>query len=126
VVVGGQPAKASLEPLRIAIDRGAEVPIGVQIAWAIRARIGDGTLTPGQRLPGIRELAEATGVNFNTIRVVYQRLECHARADRSPSRAASPQGMQLFPDSLLITPCLPSNRTPCEATDRVLTIGRNS
>jgi len=81
VAVVGQPAKASLEPLRIAIDRDAEVPIGVQIAWAIRARIGDGALTPGQRLPGIRELAEATGVNFNTIRVVYQRLESDGLID---------------------------------------------
>jgi DNA-binding transcriptional regulator YhcF (GntR family) len=75
VAVVGQPGKASLEQLRITINRDAEVPIGVQITWAIRARIGDGTLAPGQRLPGIRELAEATGVNFNTIRVVYQRLE---------------------------------------------------
>ena len=33
-----------LENLGIAIDRRGEVPIGVQIAWAIRARLGDGTL----------------------------------------------------------------------------------
>jgi DNA-binding transcriptional regulator YhcF (GntR family) len=64
-----------LESLRIVIDRKADVPIGVQIAWAIRARIGDGTLNPGQRLPGLRELGEATGVNMNTVRAVYQRLE---------------------------------------------------
>jgi DNA-binding transcriptional regulator YhcF (GntR family) len=68
-------ATQPLESLRIAIDRKDEVPIGVQIAWAIRARIGDGTLCPGQRLPGLRELAEATGVNINTVRAVYQRLE---------------------------------------------------
>lgn len=70
----GSPAQ-QLERLRIAIDRKDEVPIGVQIAWAIRARIGDGTVRPGQRLPGLRELAEATGVNVNTVRAVYQRLE---------------------------------------------------
>jgi DNA-binding transcriptional regulator YhcF (GntR family) len=70
-----QPAAAGLVGLGIAIDRGAEVPIGVQIAWALRARIGDGTLTPGQRIPGLRDLAEATGVNINTVRAVYQRLE---------------------------------------------------
>jgi DNA-binding transcriptional regulator YhcF (GntR family) len=75
VGVGEQSAKAQLDSLCIAIDRDAEVPIGVQIAWTIRARIGDGTLAPGQRLPGLRELAEATGVNFNTVRAVYQRLE---------------------------------------------------
>jgi DNA-binding transcriptional regulator YhcF (GntR family) len=59
----------------LAIDRDAEVPIGVQLAWALRSRIADGRLTPGQRLPGLRELAEAVGVNVNTVRAVYQRLE---------------------------------------------------
>src|SRR5436309_13983353 len=68
-------ATATLDDLRIAIDRNADVPIGVQIAWTIRARIGDGTFAPGQRLPGLRALADATGVNFNTVRAVYQRLE---------------------------------------------------
>jgi len=59
----------------VAIDRDGEVPIGVQLAWALRARIGDGRLTPGERLPGLRELAEALGINANTARAVYQRLE---------------------------------------------------
>src|SRR5271168_4647275 len=59
----------------LAIDREAEVPIGVQLAWALRARIGDGRFKPGQQLPGLRELAEAIGVNVNTVRAVYQRLE---------------------------------------------------
>lgn len=58
-----------------AIDRHAEVPIGVQLVWALRARIRDGRLAPGQRLPGLRELAEALQVNVNTVRSVYQRLE---------------------------------------------------
>jgi DNA-binding transcriptional regulator YhcF (GntR family) len=59
----------------IAIDRAVEVPIGVQLAWALRARIADGRLAPGERLPGLRELAEALGINANTARAVYQRLE---------------------------------------------------
>ena len=61
--------------LDIAIDRDAEIPIGVQLAWALRTRIREGTLAPGDRLPGLREVAEATGVNVNTARTVYQRLE---------------------------------------------------
>jgi DNA-binding transcriptional regulator YhcF (GntR family) len=61
--------------LDIAVDRDAEIPIGVQLAWALRTRIREGTLTPGDRLPGLREVAEATGVNVNTVRTVYQRLE---------------------------------------------------
>jgi DNA-binding transcriptional regulator YhcF (GntR family) len=59
----------------ITVDRDAEVPIGIQLAWALRSRIGDGRLSPGMRLPGLREFADATGVNVNTVRAVYQRLE---------------------------------------------------
>jgi DNA-binding transcriptional regulator YhcF (GntR family) len=59
----------------LAVDRDAEIPIGVQLAWALRSRIRDGVFEPGQRLPGLREVAEATGVNVNTVRSVYQRLE---------------------------------------------------
>jgi DNA-binding transcriptional regulator YhcF (GntR family) len=66
-------AQVDLEDL--AIDRRGEIPIGVQLAWALRARIGDGRLAPGRRLPGLRELAEMVGVNANTARAVYQRLE---------------------------------------------------
>jgi DNA-binding transcriptional regulator YhcF (GntR family) len=59
----------------LAIDRKAEVPIGVQLAWALRSRIGGGGLERGQRLPGLHELAETVGVNVNTVRAVYQQLE---------------------------------------------------
>jgi DNA-binding transcriptional regulator YhcF (GntR family) len=61
--------------LDVAIDRDGELPIGVQLAWALRTRIGDGRFKSGQRLPGLRDLARATGVNVNTARAVYQRLE---------------------------------------------------
>jgi DNA-binding transcriptional regulator YhcF (GntR family) len=59
----------------LAVDRHADVPIGVQLAWALRTRMGDGDFAPGERLPGMRDLAEAIGVNLNTVRAVYQRLE---------------------------------------------------
>lgn len=68
-------AAAQLDLADLAIDRAGEIPIGVQLAWALRARIGDGRLAPGQRLPGLRELAEMLGINANTARAVYQRLE---------------------------------------------------
>jgi DNA-binding transcriptional regulator YhcF (GntR family) len=76
----GTPPRASapgaqLDLEDIAIDRAGEIPIGVQLAWALRARIGDGRLAPGRRLPGLRELAEMLGINANTARAVYQRLE---------------------------------------------------
>jgi GntR family transcriptional regulator len=64
-----------LDTHAVAIDRSAEVPIGVQLAWALRSRIGDGTYAAGHRLPGIRDFADAVGVNVNTVRAVYQGLE---------------------------------------------------
>jgi DNA-binding transcriptional regulator YhcF (GntR family) len=66
---------ASFQSLGIALDRDAEVPLGVQLAWALRTRIQDGRLDAGSRLPGLRDLAEGLGVNPNTVRAVYQRLE---------------------------------------------------
>jgi DNA-binding transcriptional regulator YhcF (GntR family) len=68
-------AEPQLDLEDLAIDRAGEIPIGVQLAWALRARIGDGRLAPGRRLPGLRELAEMLGINANTARAVYQRLE---------------------------------------------------
>jgi DNA-binding transcriptional regulator YhcF (GntR family) len=69
------PDERRLDEFAAAIDRDAEVPIGLQLGWALSARIYDGELRPGQRLPGLRELAEASGLNVNTVRAVYQRLE---------------------------------------------------
>ena len=59
----------------IGIDRESDVPLGTQLAWRLRALIATGRLAPGERLPGVRELAEDAGVNVNTIRSVYARLE---------------------------------------------------
>jgi DNA-binding transcriptional regulator YhcF (GntR family) len=70
-----QPDAIRLDSLDFALDREAEVPIGVQLAWALRVRIRDSRFKPGQRLPGLRDLADAVGVNANTVRAVYQRLE---------------------------------------------------
>jgi GntR family transcriptional regulator len=59
----------------IAVDRKADVPVGVQLDWALCAQIREGALVPGQQLPTLRELAESTGLNVNTVRAVYRRLE---------------------------------------------------
>jgi DNA-binding transcriptional regulator YhcF (GntR family) len=69
------PEEIGLEGFDVTIDRDAEVPIGVQLAWALRTRIRDGRFKPSQRLPGLREMANAVGVNVNTVRAVYQNLE---------------------------------------------------
>ena len=57
------------------LARSDDLPLGAQLAWRLRALIASGQLGPGDRLPGVRELASGTGVNVNTARAVYGRLE---------------------------------------------------
>lgn len=61
--------------LELRIDRDGDVPLGAQLAGRIRTAVESGRLGPGDRLPSVRELAEAAGVNVNTARTVYARLE---------------------------------------------------
>jgi GntR family transcriptional regulator len=56
-------------------DPADELPVGVQLAWRLRALIAAGRLQPGERLPSVRTLADWAGVNVNTVRSVYARLE---------------------------------------------------
>jgi len=56
-------------------DRGDELPVGVQLAWRLRALICSGRLPTGERLPSFRRLADWAGVNVNTVRSVYADLE---------------------------------------------------
>ena len=60
--------------LDLTLERGSDLPLGTQLAWKLRAAIASGSLRPGDRLPGVRELAAAAGVNVNTARAVYARL----------------------------------------------------
>ncbi|HEX2015859.1 MAG TPA: GntR family transcriptional regulator [Solirubrobacteraceae bacterium] len=73
--------KGWLEDLGVSLDRQAEVPVGLQLTWAVRSAIRSGQLAPGQRLPSARELAEAVGVNVNTLRTVIARLELEGYLD---------------------------------------------
>ncbi len=98
--------EATAQRLDVAIDRDAEVPIGVQLAWALRSRIRDGRFRPGQRLPGLRDMAEATQINVNTVRSVYQRLEQEGLID-------SQQGSGTF---VAPTPLPPSAAATIAAT----------
>src|SRR5207244_4072535 len=57
------------------LARTDDLPLGAQLAWRLRVLIASGQLAAGDRLPGVRELASGTGVNVNTARAVYRRLE---------------------------------------------------
>jgi DNA-binding transcriptional regulator YhcF (GntR family) len=56
-------------------DPSAELPVGVQLSWRLRALIATGRLAAGERLPSFRQLADWAGVNVNTVRAVYADLE---------------------------------------------------
>jgi GntR family transcriptional regulator len=56
-------------------DPASEVPVGVQLVWRLRALISSGRLAAGDRMPSVRALADWAGVNVNTVRGVYARLE---------------------------------------------------
>jgi GntR family transcriptional regulator len=66
---------ADREATPFSTDPAAELPVGVQLSWRLRALIATGRLAAGERLPSFRRLAEWAGVNVNTVRAVYAGLE---------------------------------------------------
>src|SRR3954454_2502634 len=66
---------AAREATPFSTDPSAELPVGVQLSWRLRALIATGRLSAGERLPSFRRLAEWAGVNVNTVRTVYAGLE---------------------------------------------------
>src|SRR5436305_10694151 len=63
------------EGLDLSVDRASEVSLGTQLIWKLRSVIARGALEPGAKLPGIREVAHTAGVNVNTVRSVFAKLE---------------------------------------------------
>jgi DNA-binding transcriptional regulator YhcF (GntR family) len=79
--------------LDLVVDRGAELPLGAQLAGRIRTALREGRLGPGDRLPSVRELAETAGVNVNTVRAVYGRLEREGLVRSEHGRGTFVSGM---------------------------------
>jgi DNA-binding transcriptional regulator YhcF (GntR family) len=57
------------------VTRDSGVPVSTQLAWRLRSAIERGELRPGDQLPSLRDAAGAAGVNVNTVRAVYAKLE---------------------------------------------------
>jgi DNA-binding transcriptional regulator YhcF (GntR family) len=57
------------------LDRSSGVPLGVQLAEKLAGAVEGGQLKPGDKLPSVRQMATLAGVNVNTVRTVYGRLE---------------------------------------------------
>lgn len=58
----------------ITIDLDADRPLYLQIADGVRRALMAGELTAGDRLPAGRQLAEALGVNLETVQRAYRYL----------------------------------------------------
>ncbi|HEX2160877.1 MAG TPA: GntR family transcriptional regulator [Thermoleophilaceae bacterium] len=61
--------------MQLQLDRDSGVPMGTQLVWRLRSAIDRGELRPGDKLPSLREAATAAGVNVNTVRAAYAKLE---------------------------------------------------
>ncbi len=62
---------ASLQ-IRVVLD--SPTPVYRQIVDALRSLCVDGRLSPGTRLPTVRELAASLGIHFNTVAEAYRVL----------------------------------------------------
>lgn len=56
------------------LDRGAEAPLPVQLAAALREAIDAATLRPGEHIPATRELARRLGVARGVVVAAYEQL----------------------------------------------------
>lgn len=57
------------------LDFGSDVPVYQQIRNQVVASIASGALSPGEKLPTIRALAEDAGINMMTVSKAYQLLK---------------------------------------------------
>jgi LacI family transcriptional regulator len=61
--------------MAIQLDRGSSVPITTQLEEHLTWLIATRSLSPGDRLPSIRELGAALGIHYHTVRQVYRDME---------------------------------------------------
>lgn len=59
----------------LSLDFSSDVPIYLQIRNQIVVGISNGTLSPGEKLPTIRNLALEIGINTMTVNRAYQQLK---------------------------------------------------
>jgi GntR family transcriptional regulator len=63
------------DPVQFAIDLRSGVPVYRQLIDQVRGGIASGTLTPGDQLPTVRQLAVDLAINPNTVMRAYRELE---------------------------------------------------
>jgi DMSO/TMAO reductase YedYZ molybdopterin-dependent catalytic subunit len=84
---------------------GASMPAYVRMERAVHTLIAEGSLRPGQRLPTVRELAQALGITTNTAAHAYAELAAEGavvcRAGGGTSVARADQQRQAAPPDRL-------------------------
>ena len=68
--------------MKFRIESSSGLPITRQLVDQIAMAYASGELTPGQRLPSVRELARELAVNQNTVLRVYERLTAAGLLER--------------------------------------------
>ncbi|SDF01308.1 GntR family transcriptional regulator [Limimaricola pyoseonensis] len=66
--------EATIDRIARAIDRGASIPVSVQLRGALEYGIGTGDVAAGTRLPSVRALAARLGLSPVTVSGVYAGL----------------------------------------------------
>src|SRR2546422_835392 len=69
-------SQAPIEPESpFSVNPEDELGVSVQLSWRLQALIASGRLSAGEKLPSVRSLADWAGVNVNTVRSIYARME---------------------------------------------------
>ena len=72
----------------IHLDHRDSRPIYIQIADAFRQQIEAGVLSPGDKLPSVRELSASLTINPNTIQRAYRELENDGWIESAPGKGS--------------------------------------
>jgi LacI family transcriptional regulator len=59
----------------LAISADTDLALWLQLKQQLTWLIASGQIRPGEKLPSVRQLASHLGINMNTVRVAYQKLE---------------------------------------------------
>jgi DNA-binding transcriptional regulator YhcF (GntR family) len=96
------------------IDPSAPIPLQQQLVGCVRRAIAEGELGPGDRLPPAVELAEAVGVDRNTVLAAYRKLR-----DSRDLEFRRGRGVRVAPTA--------DRRPPLgDAVTRIVELARNS
>lgn len=96
-----------MDPKQLFVDDGSPVPVYAQLCEQLVAAVARGTLRRGERLPSIRDVAAALGLNPNTVNRAYAQLERDGVIEvrrglgafaAAPKRAASAAGAPRLAD----------------------------